>query len=109
MPTLLRIDSSAMGSDASISRHLTSQFVEHWLQANPGGRVIPRDLAETDLPLVTADWIGAAYSPNLTPEQQEKLAVSNELIAELEAADEYVIGVPMYNFSIPAVLKLWID
>jgi FMN-dependent NADH-azoreductase len=111
MPTLLRIDSSPLVDDASISRQLTAEFVQHWLRAYPGGKVITRDLAMAELPLVTADWIGAAFSPEagFTPRQREVLAISNELIGELQTADEYVIGVPMYNFSIPAVLKLWID
>ena len=43
------------------------------------------------------------------PEQKALLAKSDEFIAELEQADEYVFGVAMHNFSIPAVLKLWID
>jgi FMN-dependent NADH-azoreductase len=46
---------------------------------------------------------------DLAPHQQQALAISNELIAELQAADEYVFGVPMHNFSIPGTFKLWID
>src|SRR5258706_13709173 len=70
-----------------------------------------RNLIPTNLPLLSAEWIGPAHTPeaSLPPSQQEVLAVSNQLIAELESADEYVIGVAMHNFSIPAVLKLWID
>lgn len=85
MPTLLRIDSSPLNGDASISRQLTAKFVQHWQEAHPDGKVITRDLTTTELPLVTADWIGAAYSPEagLTPRQQEVLAPSNELIREL--------------------------
>src|SRR5262245_53695246 len=111
MPTLLRIDSSPLGGDASTSRKLTAEFVERWKEAHPDGDVITRDLATAEPPLVTAEWIGAAYSPeaSLSPRQREVLTPSNELIAELLTADEYVLGVPMYNFSIPAVLKLWID
>jgi FMN-dependent NADH-azoreductase len=111
MPTLLRIDSSPLGPDASFSRQLTAEFVQHWRQANPNGKVITRDLSTTPLTVITADWIGAAYTPEaaLTPQQKQVLAISHELIAELQAADEYVIGVPMHNFSIPAIIKLWID
>ncbi len=111
MSTLLRVDSSPHGGEASFSRQLTTEFVEQWREINPLGKVITRDLATTKLPLVSAAWIGAAYTPeaSLTREQQEVLAVSGELIAELEAADEYVFGVAMHNFSIPAVLKMWID
>jgi FMN-dependent NADH-azoreductase len=111
MATLLRIDSSPLGDDASFSRQLTAEFVHHWKQAHMDGKVITRDLATTKLPPVSAEWIGAAHTPEatLTPGQQKVLAISNELIAELESADEYVLGVAMHNFSIPAVLKLWID
>ena len=111
MATLLRIDSSPLGSDASFSRQLTTEFVQEWQRVHPDGKVVTRDLITTKLPLLSAEWIGAAYTPEgrLSPSQQEVLAVSNQLIAELESADEYVIGVAMHNFSIPAVLKLWID
>ncbi len=111
MATLLRIDSSPLGSEASFSRQLTTEFVQRWLEAHPNGKIVSRDLASTELPLVTADWIAAAYTPeaNLTPDQRAILAISNELLGELNAADEYVIGVPMHNFSLPSTLKLWID
>src|SRR5437763_1009993 len=101
MATLLRIDSSPLDQGNSFSRQLTTKFVEGWVKAYPDGRVISRDLAGTPLPPVTAAWIGAAYTPavSLTPRQKEVLALSDELIGDLEAADEYVFGVPMYNFS----------
>lgn len=111
MPSLLRIDSSPLGNDASFSRELTAEFVHQWQQVHRGGEVIARDLAVTKLPQVTAEWIGAVHTPEATSstQQREVLATSNELIAELYSADEYVFGVPMHNFSIPAALKLWID
>ena len=111
MATLLRIDSSPLGSDASFSRQLTSEFVQQWQRTHLDGKLITRDLSTTKLQPVSAEWIGAAHTPeaNRSPRQQEVLAVSNQLISELESADEYVIGVAMHNFSIPAVLKLWID
>jgi len=60
---------------------------------------------------IDAEWIAAAHTPKtqLAARQQVILALSNELIGELKAADEYAIGVSMHNFSIPAALKLWID
>ncbi len=110
MPTLLHIDSSPLGA-ASISRHLTTEFDQHWKAANPNGKIITRDLTTSNLSPVSAEWVGAAYTPvdARTPAQAETLAISDKLIAELEAADEYVIGVAMHNFSIPSVLKLWLD
>jgi FMN-dependent NADH-azoreductase len=97
--------------DHSISRHLSSIFVDHWKRANPGGQVIVRDLAKTELIPVTAAWAQAAYTPAdaRTPEQKAALALSDTLIAELQAADEWVFGVPMYNFGVPGIFKEWID
>ena len=106
---LLRIDSSARHN--SVSRQLTSHFVEEWQREHPEGEVIERDLIATNLPYITDDWVNAVYSDpaSLTPEQKEVLAVSDTLINELREADVIVIGAPMYNFAIPAPLKAWID
>jgi FMN-dependent NADH-azoreductase len=110
MPTLLHIDSSPLG-EASISRHLSNEFVDNWKRANPDGKIITRDLTTTPIGPVTAAWVGAAYTPeeSRTPEQREVLALSDTLIAELQSADEYVLGVPMHNFGVPSTVKLWID
>jgi FMN-dependent NADH-azoreductase len=110
MPTLLHVDSSPLGG-ASISRHLSTEFVQNWKEANPDGKIITRDLTASQLTPVNAEWIGAAYTPedSRTPAQRNLLALSDRLIAELQEADEYVFGVPMHNFGIPSVFKLWID
>jgi FMN-dependent NADH-azoreductase len=109
MPTLLQIDSSPLSS--SVSRELTREFVSNWQIAHPSGQVIVRDLAANPPKPVDQAWIYAAHTPAdaLQPEQKALLAQSEECIAELERADEYVIGVAMHNFSIPSVVKLWID
>jgi FMN-dependent NADH-azoreductase len=111
MSALLRIDTSPFPGEASFSRQLTEEFAANWRQTHPDGRVIDRDLSQSKLEPVNAEWISAAHTPeaNLTPRQWGALATSDELIAELQAADEYVFGVAMHNFSIPSVLKLWID
>jgi FMN-dependent NADH-azoreductase len=110
MSTLLKLDSSPMG-ERSISRKLTTKFAESWLKTHPGGKVIERDLATLNLPVVDAVWAGAAHTPegSRTAAQAQALAASDSLIKDLEQADEYVFGVPMHNFSIPSTLKLWID
>jgi FMN-dependent NADH-azoreductase len=106
---LLRIDSSARRN--SVSRQLTSQFVETWKKENPKGEVIERDLATTHLPLITDEWTLAAHSDpaGLSTSQKHVLAPSNTLVEELLAADTIVIGAPMHNFAISALLKGWID
>jgi FMN-dependent NADH-azoreductase len=110
MPTLLHLDSSPLG-ESSISRHLTSEFTQTWKSANPNGKIITRDLTTTTIPPVTAAFVGALYTPvdALTPAQKDLLTLSDTLVAELFTADEYVFGVPMHNFGVPSVLKLWID
>ncbi len=110
MPTLLHIDSSPVYG-RSVSRELTSAFVTEWKASHPVGRVIDRDLNATAIPPITAEWVGAVYTPEeaRTPQQKELLSLSDSLLAELKQADEYVIGVPMHNFGVPSVLKLWID
>ena len=109
MPNLLQIDSSPM--QTSISRELTAAYVAAWKTRNPSGSVTCRNLAASPAAPIDQSWIGAAYTPDeaLTAEQKQVLALSDELIAELQAADEIVIGAAMHNFGIPAVLKLWID
>jgi FMN-dependent NADH-azoreductase len=109
MPTLLHIDSSPL--DSSISRELTREFTKSWSEKNPTGTVIDRNLSAAPPKPIDQVWIGAAYTPEggRTPEQKAVLADSDVLIGELQKADEIVIGVAMHNFSIPSVLKLWID
>src|ERR1700677_2237167 len=109
MATLLRLDSSPLAS--SVSRELTREFVNNWKANHPSGQVIDRDLAANPPPPVDQEWIYSVFTPEetLQPEQKASLGYSDAAIAELEKADEYVIGVAMHNFSIPSVLKLWID
>jgi FMN-dependent NADH-azoreductase len=109
MPTLLHLDASPL--ETSVSRELAREFVAAWKSSHPDGTVLYRDLAALAPAPVTQSWIYAAYTPadSHTPEQKALLAHSEELIQELETADEIVIGVPMHNFSIPSSLKLWID
>ena len=106
---LLRIDSSARRN--SVSRQLTERFVETWKKENPAGEAVERDLAKTHLPQITDEWTLAAYSDpaTLTPAQRDTLSVSEALIEELLAADTIVIGAPMYNLTVSAPLKAWID
>ncbi len=108
-PTLLVIDCSPRVK-ASISRVLTNDFAEAWKSKHPGRPVIHRDLGTQSLPYVTEAWIEAtSSSAPLTPEQKAEVAVSDELIRELKTADHYVIAIPMYNFTVPANFKAYID
>ena len=103
--TVLHIDASAR-ADQSVTRELSAEILRQ-LNADT---VIRRDLA-TPLPAIDATWIGANYPPEAdrSDDQKATLALSDELLAELEQADTIVIGAPMYNFSITTSLKTWID
>lgn len=110
MPTLLVIESSPRFGQ-SISRGLTAMFVEQWRERNPNGRVVERDLMESDLPFVTLPWLSAYFTPQElhTSEMQDIIKLSDTLVDELLAADHIVIGTPVYNYNVPAVLKAYID
>lgn len=103
--TILHIDASARRV-GSATRELSEKIVQH-LGAQ---RIIRRDLA-TPLPLLTEDWINANFTPadQRDSVQRDLLALSDELVSELQDADTIVIGLPIYNFSVPAAFKAWID
>ena len=103
--TVLHIDASARFQD-STSRQRSAQILAHLAPET----VIRRDLAQ-GLPFYDETWVTATFVPpqDRTKSQVAALALSDELLAEVQAADTIVIGSPMYNFSIPAVLKAWID
>jgi FMN-dependent NADH-azoreductase len=110
MAHILHIDSSPRG-DRSISRTLTREFISGWKQIHTGDTVTYRDLGHYPVPPIDESWIAASFSPpdQITPELATALNISDELIDELIAAEIYVFGIPMYNYSIPANFKAYID
>lgn len=102
--TILQIDASAR-TTGSTSRQLTASIVE-----TLGGEVIRRDLT-TPIPQIDETWVNANFTPadQRSDAQKKALALSDALVAEIKAADVIVIGVPVYNFGVPAALKAWID
>lgn len=109
MSNLLVVEASPRGPD-SVSRQLAKRFTQKW-ESTHDGDVVVRDLSAIDVPYISLPWIGGAFTPpeQHSPEMTEAIRVSDEFIAELKAADEILIATPMYNFSIPAVLKSWVD
>ncbi|MBD2463786.1 NAD(P)H-dependent oxidoreductase [Oscillatoria sp. FACHB-1407] len=110
MTHILHIDSSPR-SARSHSRRMSQEFVERWKRVHPDDIVTYRDLGHDPVPHVDEPWIAAAYTaPELrTPELWEAIRMSDRLVDEFLAADLYVIGTPMYNFSVPSTLKAYID
>ena len=103
--TVLNIQASAR-HDGSVTRQLSDKI----LTEIAADQTITRDLA-TGLPLLDAAWLAANFTlaDDRTDVQRETLALSDSLITEIKQADTIVIGSPVYNFSVPAVLKAWID
>lgn len=105
---VLHIDSSPRRE--SHSRELSAAIVEKLLEVAPGASITRRDLGTEPLPHAVADYAAALSSPaTLAAPPKGALDVSEALIQEVEAADVIVIGTPMHNFTIPSVLKAWID
>ncbi len=104
--TILRIDASAR-RDGSVSRDLADKIIARFGEDT---QVTTRDLA-LGLPLIDEEWVGANFTPadDRSDAQKAKLALSDELVAEVKAADTLVIGLPIYNFGVPAALKAWVD
>jgi FMN-dependent NADH-azoreductase len=106
---VLQIDASAR-QDGSISRELVADLMAA-LEDRHGALTVTRRDVAGGLPFINEDWIRANFTPAEERSATDRctLALSDELVAELEAADVIVIGAPIYNFSVPATLKAWID
>ena len=106
---ILKIDSSASKA-SSITRKLGDEAIQRLTREHPGAELIERDLSK-GIKLLDESWVQA----NLTnpvernQEQQQVLAHSDQLVEEIKSADVIVITAPVYNFSIPASLKAWVD
>ncbi|MFZ1910616.1 MAG: NAD(P)H-dependent oxidoreductase [Burkholderiales bacterium] len=110
MKTLLQINSSLYAGDGQ-SSHLATHFVDLWRAANPGATVLLRDLAREPVPHLDARRFGAFLAKQEARDaaQKEVVAYSDLLIDELRRADVIVLGLPMYNFGVPSMLKAYFD
>ncbi|HEX6375130.1 MAG TPA: NAD(P)H-dependent oxidoreductase [Allosphingosinicella sp.] len=108
MTNVLIIDSAATG-DASVSRRLTGEL-EAILRGRGPVRIVRRDVGATPVPHLSAETTPAIRGAEAATEiARDAVALSDELIAELKAADLIVIGAPMYNFGMASTLKAWFD
>lgn len=94
----------------SVTRQLSKLIVQQLEAGIKESKLVTRELTK-GLPFINEEWIGATFTPVEKRNQAQKavLAFSDELVKELQDADTIVIASPIYNFSIPAVLKAWID
>jgi FMN-dependent NADH-azoreductase len=107
---ILHLDASPRG-ERSISRTLTKEFITAWSRIHPNDVITYRNLGQHPVPPIDEAWIAAAFCPldQLTPDLAAAVRISDELIDEFLAADCYVFGIPMYNYSVPANFKAYID
>lgn len=106
---ILQVNASARRDGQST--HLANSIVERLRARHPEARLTRRDLAVQPHPLLDEAALGALFTPaeQRTPEQAARVALDDALIAEIQAADLVVLGVPMYNFGVSVQFKSWID
>ncbi|RVU37658.1 FMN-dependent NADH-azoreductase [Rheinheimera riviphila] len=107
MKNILIVNSSISGEQGQ-----SNQLIENFLQALTTEATVTRlDLNQQQLPHLAMSEIGAWMTPasDRTPEQAEVAALSDTSIAQVQAADVILVGVPMYNFGVPSQLKAWFD
>ena len=107
---ILQINASPR-REAANSTQVANAIVERLKGANPGAKHTVRDLGVTPHPVLDEAALGALFTPadQRSPEQAARVALDDALIAEIQAHDTIVLGVPMYNFGNPVQLKAWID
>lgn len=110
MATLLRLDTSLF-SEQGVSTQLSDKLTANLREANTELKVIHRNFAEQEVPHLNGEWLQALMTPEdkRNEGQRAKVDYSDQLIAELKEATSVIIGLPMYNFSIPSMLKAWFD
>lgn len=107
---ILQINSSAR-STGSHSTELANAVTRRLQARHPDAKLTVRDLSQQPHPALDENALQALFTAaaQRTPEQAARVALDDALIAEAQAADIIVIGVPMYNFSVSSQLKNWID
>lgn len=107
---ILRIDCSPRGAEAHcwhIADEVQARIASCW----PESRTVRRILSQEPPPFVDAEFARTmgTHTSAESARTVAALSASEDLIAELEAADALIIATPMHNYTVPAVLKAWID
>ena len=107
---ILQVNSSARAG-ASHSSRLAAEIVARVRADEPAASLTVRDLGANPHPALDERTLQALFTlaEQRSPEQVTRVALDDALIAEIQAADVVVLGVPMYNFGVPVQLKNWID
>ena len=108
MKNVLIITSSAQGS-ASVSTRIAEQYAEALGATYADVEIVRRDVGAKPIPHLTVETVAGIRGVAGTDAERETLALSDELVAELQAADLIVVAAPMYNFGMSSTLKTWFD
>lgn len=110
MNKLLRLTTSLFEQD-SVSSQLMEELIQGLAAQGEQLQIQERDFRKQPVPHLDAEWLSALSTPaaERSAEQQSKVDYSDALVAELQAADTIIIALPMYNFSVPSMLKAWVD
>lgn len=110
MSTLLQIEVSPLGEN-SVSRGVSAEFLAAWKAANPSGTVISRDFSTDPIPHLDGEAIFAGYQAegDRSATAAAKWNYRMDLIKEITSVDEIVISTPMWNWTVPSVLKAYFD
>lgn len=102
---------SSLQGNESYSVRLGNAIVEKVVEKYPGSTVEELNLVDRDIPHLSPAILHTFFVPadRLTAAEKELIRFSDESVQQLLAADVIVMGAPLYNFTIPAVLKSWID
>jgi FMN-dependent NADH-azoreductase len=105
------IINASVRNERSQSRQLTQLFLDNWRKKNPDDSFTHREVGLEEIPPIDEKWIASAFvrPENREEQNQTGVALSNILVKELQENDVYVLGTPMYNWSIPSGLKAYID
>jgi FMN-dependent NADH-azoreductase len=106
--SILVINSSA-AREGSVSRELVEFAVDRLIQDAPEAGIVRRDLGASPVPHLDVGTLNGVRGTPSTDAERTARSLSDELIAELRAADTIVIGAPMYNFSVATGLRAWFD
>lgn len=109
MKNVLRITTSIMG-EGSVSSQLMDELLDK-LRSREELNIVERNFAHQSIPHLDSSMLASltTVESDRNDEQQANVAFSDQLISELQEADILVVGLPMYNFSLPSMLKAWVD
>jgi FMN-dependent NADH-azoreductase len=108
MPTILHIDSSPRIKQ-SVSRQLGKEFIDLWKSNHPSDKIVYRDLGRQPIPAANEVWAEAFHAPVPSAEQKQALKLSDTLVDELLAAGRLVFAIPVYDLTVPATFKAYIE